>query len=1145
MTFEEIVDQAIEMVRRRGQVSYRMIKRQFDLEDDVLDDLKEEILYAQRQVVDDEGKGLVWIGETAAAPVTTSQPVQPTPQPVVEQPQPAHVEAPPVEPRTPDAERRQLTVMFCDLVDSTALSGRLDPEDLREVIQAYQAACTEVIQRYDGHVAQLLGDGLLVYFGYPQAHEDDAQRAVRAGLGILDAMGPLNTRLEQDHDIRLAVRIGIHTGPVVVGEIGGSTRQEQLALGETPNIAARLQGMAQPDTVVISAATQRLARGVFELDDLGTHALKGVAEPTHVYGVRGERAVASRFEAAAAGNMTPFVGRESEVALLVERWEQAKESEGQVVLLCGEPGIGKSRITQFVHERLAGDPHTRLRYQCSPYYTNSAFYPVIAQLERATGFEHDDTPAAKLDKLEVTLGHGTDKVAQVAPLIAAMMSLPLDRYPALRLSPQKQKELTIEALADQVIGLSRRQPLLMVFEDAHWADPTTLETLAAVIDRLQDASILLLITFRPEFEPPWSGYGRLTTITLNRLSRRHGQAMVERVTGGKPLPDVVLDQILAKADGVPLFVEELTKTVLEAGCLKDADDHYALDGPLPPLAIPMTLQDSLLARLDRHGAVKEIAQIGACIGREFDYELLAAVSPLRDDDLRDALRQLVQSELAFERGAPPTATYLFKHALVQDAAYATLLKSRRQHVHASIAQQLEERFSHRVQHEPELAALHFERAHNFPKAAVYWLAAGRRNLEASAVTEAIAHLECALSVNDQCAASAERDRRDIAIRLALGNGYITAHGWPTIHLQETLEPALELCMRDDDADQALPILYQLWMYAFQRCAYGEAHRLENVLEELGATHHRSDMGIVAHTCRSMSRILSGDFTDSREHSDTVMREYRSAAHASLVHVMANDPFTLAGTWSELAHWVLGWPERARQVGRRQLASARTLGHPFNLCWALIGGAWSFIGCRDAREANAWIDEAVTLAQAHGFAFMEHCMCRLWSGMAHVAGGDYEQGYAKIEPGLALWRQSGGQIFVPWFNTSLAEAVLRLGDKDRALALIAEALDRGHQHAHPTFEAEAHRVHGLILSAAPHSNVTEAEAAFKQGVATARRQQAKSWELRAATSLASLWQSQGKRQEAYDLLAPVYNWFTEGFDTADLIDAKTLLDDLAT
>ena len=711
MTFEEVLTQALAMLQRQGRVSYRALKRQFGLDDEYLEDLKVEIIEIHQLAVDQDGTMLVWTGDAGAPP----EPGPPSTQIATlrerQDEQAAHIQPPPAEPRPPDAERRQLTVMFCDLVDSTALSGQLDPEDLREVVRAYQATCTAVIQHFDGSIAQYLGDGLLVYFGYPQAHEDDAQRAVRAALGIIEAMGTLNTRLEQDKSIRLAVRLGIHTGLVVVGEMGGGGRQEQLALGETPNVAARIQGLAAPDTVAISEATSRLIQGYFACHDLGPHILRGLAAPVQVYRVLGESGVQSRLEVASARGLTPLVGRGSEVTLLLERWEQVKDGAGQVVLLSGEAGIGKSRLVQALKDQMAQEPHTRIEYRCSPYHQHSAFAPIIAHIERVLAWERDTVPQEKLSKLEEALARHPWPLPEVLPLLAALLSLPLPApYPPLTLTPERQKQKTLEALLAWLLAETEQQPVLFIVEDLHWVDPSTLEWLSLVVEQSPTARLYGLFTCRPEFASPWPTRTHLTPLTLSRLPRPQAARLVHGVTGGKPLPAEILAQIVAKTDGVPLFVEELTKTVLESGLLREMEGAYELAGPLPPLAIPTTLQDSLMARLDRLATVKAVAQLGATIGRQFGYELLRAVSLLDDATLQQHLRQLVEAELVYQRGVPPQATYLFKHALIQDAAYQSLLKSTRQQYHQRIAQVLAERFPETAETQPELLAHHYTEA---------------------------------------------------------------------------------------------------------------------------------------------------------------------------------------------------------------------------------------------------------------------------------------------------------------------------------------------------------------------------------------------------------------------------------------------------
>jgi class 3 adenylate cyclase len=657
-----------------------------------------------------------------------------------------------------EAERRQLTVMFCDLAGSTELSERLDPEDLREILQAYQKACSEIIGRYEGHVAKYIGDGLLVYFGYPKAHEDDAQRAVRAGLEIVSGVAGLSGRIGAPPNIELAAHLGIHTGLVVAGEMGaGDTREEMAIVGETPNIAARLEGLAGPGSVLISDSTHSLIEGLFVCEALGPQSLKGISEPVAVYRVKGETTARSRFEAAASRGLMPLVGREQEMALLLDRWEQAKHGEGQVVLLSGEAGIGKSRITRMLRDRVASEDHVRLRYQCSPYHTNSALHPIMDQLERAAGFARDDPARVRLGKLESLLAQSSRQPAEAVPLLAAVLSIPTgDRFPPLELSPEAQKERTLAALIDQIKGLAENRPLLIIFEDAHWIDPTSQELLDLIVDHAQALKALVLITYRPVFASPWGGHPHVTSLTLNRLGRRQSQSMVRALTANKSLPDEVLDQILAKTDGVPLFLEELTRTVLESGLLKEEEDLYVLAGPLPPLAIPATLHDSLMARLDRLSPIKEVAQTAAAIGREFSHQLLSEVSTATDEGLEDALAQLAEAELVFRRGKPPQATYTFKHALVRDAAYESLLKSKRRELHGRIAEALEQSFPERAEVEPELLAYHLTEAELTEPAIAYWRTAGLRAIERSANVEAVAHLTAICNASRFCRTPARR-----------------------------------------------------------------------------------------------------------------------------------------------------------------------------------------------------------------------------------------------------------------------------------------------------------------------------------------------------------------------------------------------------
>jgi class 3 adenylate cyclase len=688
----------------------------------------------------------------------------------------------PAEPRPHDsAERRQVTVMFSDLVGSTALSARMDPEDLREIISAYQKCVAETVRRFGGFVAKYMGDGVLVYFGYPQAHEDDAERAVRAGLELIQAVGGLKS------SVPMQTRVGIATGLVVVGDlIGSGEAQERGIIGETPNLAARLQGIAEPDTVVIAVSTRRLLGNLFELRDLGSRDVKGISEPVQAWAAVRPSSVESRFEALRTAT-TPLVGRDEELDFLLRRWEQAKRGDGWVVLISGEPGIGKSRIAQTVVERISAEPHTRLRYFCSPLHEDSTLYPAITRLERAAGFQREDNPEQRLDKLEAVLAQGTNDLTEAAPLLADLLSIPTsDRYPRLNLTPQKRKEKTLHAQLAQVEGLAARQPVLMVFEDMHWSDPSTREMLDLIVDRVSRLRVLVIITFRPEFATPWVGRPHVTMLNLNRLPPHQRAEMIAHVTRDKALPKEIADQIIERTDGVPLFIEELTKTVIESGIVTEAGDHYAMAGPVNALAIPTSLHASLLARLDRLGPTREVAQIGAALGRSFSHELVSAVAGISQDQIDEALVRLVTAELIFRRGTPPDAEYTFKHALVQDTAYSTLLRSRRQQLHARIATTMESRFPEIAAADPAILAQHCTEAGLNAKAVDYRLKAGQQAVARSAMAEAVTQLRKGLALLTTMASGRERQQQELELHVTLIPALIGTKGYSSSDVGETI-----------------------------------------------------------------------------------------------------------------------------------------------------------------------------------------------------------------------------------------------------------------------------------------------------------------------------------------------------------------------
>jgi class 3 adenylate cyclase len=751
----------------------------------------------------------------------------------------------------PSAERRQLTVMFCDLVGSTALAARLDPEELREVIGAYHRSVAAVIERAGGFVAKYMGDGVLAYFGYPRADEHDAERAVRAGLAIVEAVAApgrpptdagvpgVDTAAEEP----LQVRVGIGTGLVVVGDlIGKGAAQEQAVVGETLNLAARLQALAAPGTVVIGQSTRRLIGGLFDCEDLGAVEIKGLAAPVMASRVLRESGVESRFEALRA-TATPLVGRDEELALLARRWQQARAGEGCVVLLSGEPGIGKSRLAETLVERLAGEPHIRLRLFCSPHHQDHALYPTIAQLERAAGFRREDTATQRLDKLEAVLAQATNDLGAAAPLLAALLSFPTgERYRPLDLTPQKQKERTPRALVAQIEGLAARQPVLMLFEDAHWSDPTSLELLDLIIDRVPALRVLLIVTFRPEFLPPWAGRPHVTSLALNRLALRQRAEMIAGITGGKALAPEIADQIVDRTDGVPLFLEELTQAALESGVLADGGDRYTATGRLPAVAIPASLHASLLARLDRLVPVREVAQIGAALGRQFSHELIAAVAVpgsgrsdpgMPQPHLDDALVQLASAELIYRRGTPPDAEYTFKHALVQDAAYGTLLRSRRQQLHAHIAPTLEDRFPEIVTAQPALLAHHCTEAGLTEKAVDYWLAAGRQAWGRSMLAEAVALLRRGLALITALPDGDRRRERELDMQIALGHAIIAFRGWGAPEAGERYSRARELASTLNRPRALLSALCGEWRVYWARADLKRARQLADEMAALG------------------------------------------------------------------------------------------------------------------------------------------------------------------------------------------------------------------------------------------------------------------------------------------------------------------------
>jgi class 3 adenylate cyclase/predicted ATPase len=1172
MDLYAILDQVMDLLRQRQRVTYRALRVQFQLEDETLAALTDELLYTHPEVHDDAGRGLIWTGglEMPPSPPTPAAPsVRPPASQDLLPAQGITTRAAPA-----DAERRQLTVLFCDLVASTALASQLDPEDLREVIRAYQAACAAVIQRFDGHIAQLLGDGLLVYFGYPQAHEDDAQRAIRTGLGMVEALRTLNRRLEREQDRRLAVRIGIHTGLVVVGEVGTGRHQEQLALGDTPNLAARLQACAAPDTVVMSPATFRLVQGYFTVEALGAHTFKGVAAPVPVYRILGESGVQSRLDTVASTHWTPLVGRDEEVTLLHRRWEHATMGLGQVVLLSGEAGIGKSRLVQVLKDHVTQEPHVRIEWRGSPYHQHSALYPVIDHLHRLLRWHPDDPPATTLRTLEATLATAGVALAEAVPLLAALLALPLPAvYPPLTLTPHRQRQQTLELLLAWLHADTQRQPVLFIVEDLHWVDPSTLELLSLLIDQSAQARLCLVLTARPEFHPPWVMGAHVTALTVRRFAPAQIERLATHVAGGKMLPSAVLQEVVRKTDGVPLFVEELTKTVLESGLLHAHADRYDLAGPLPPLAIPATLHDALMARLDRLATVKVVAQLGATIGRTFAYDLLQAVAPLEAPTLQAALAQLIEAELVAPRGLPPQATYTFKHALIQEAAYQSLLRSTRQQYHQRIAQVMETQFAETIKRQPELLAHHYMEAGLSALALPYWQRAGQRALQRSAHVEAISHLTKGLAVLQTLPESPERTQHELRLHLPLGAALMATKGYAAPEVEHVYARARALCQQVGETAQRFRVLRGLWAFYLLRGALQTARELAE--QCLSLTQHHPEPALLLPASLTLGGTLFwlGELGPARRHlehgltlDDPQQRRTRA---------IVQDPVVNGLYHAAMALWYLGYADQARIRMHEALTLAQTLGHAHSHAAVLGFAAWLHYLLREGSTTQAHAEATMTVAREQGFPHWVAVGQIQW-GWAVAVQGQGAAGMAEIYGGVAALRATGTALWRPEALAMLADACGHMGDTTAGLRAVADALEAVHHTGERLSEAELYRLKGELLcqsadgwrAAHPRPSVAEAatageprpptfggdgvraaplpeaEVCFQQALARARQQEAHALALRAAVSLARLWQQQGKRAEAYALLAPVYGWFTEGFDTADLQEAKTLLETLA-
>ncbi len=1034
---------------------------------------------------------------------------------------------PPVIRRSP--ERRQVTVLVCDLAGMSALAARLDPEELQALIAAYQRCCMPIISRSGGAVGKLSGAEILAYFGYPQAHEHDVECAVRASLTLVDAV----SKLDGGRGGPLQLRVGIATGPVVLGDFLGDDAAQHGIVGEAAQLAGSLEMLAEPNTVVMAASTRRLIGNLFDCEDLGQVTLNGFSEPVPAWRVLGPSSVDSRFEALRAPT-TPLTGRDEELEMLQRRWRQTANGEGRVVLLSGEPGIGKSRLTVALLERLQAEPHSHLRYFCSPHHQDSALYPIISQLQRVAGLRRDDTDAQRLDKLEAVLARATNDLGDAAPLIADLLSVSTgDRYPPLDLTRQKRKEKTLRALLAQLEGLAASQPVMVVFEDAHWIDPTSLELLELVIDRVPTLPVLLIITFRPEFAPPWVGRPHVTLLTVNRLPPRQRAEMIAGVTGGKALPKDIADQIIDRTDGVPLFIEELTKTVVESGILVEAGDRYAMTGPVAPLAIPTTLQASLLARLDRLPATREVAQIGAALGRSFSHELIGAVAQMP--------QKLVSAGLIFQRGSAPDAEYTFKHALVQEAAHGTLLRSQRQQIHARIAATLENRFTEIVTTQPALMAQHCAEAGLDEKAVDYWLAAGQQALARSAMTEAATLLQKGLVALARLPEGLRRAQQELDLQVALVRALMATRGYAGPMVSKTLVRARALAEQPDRSNYFAPLLYLQWMFHTNRAEHRQALLLAEQMEELSEAKNDEAALLYGHFLRGVSRLYLGEIVASRALFEKC-HDMCDPTHRAIYATFAvEDPYAVSLAHLALNLAYLGYIDQARARIDDALREARRREHVFTLAFVLTLACMVDWVCGSPHESERHAKEMIVLSREQGFA--------LWLGFGLVfrgsslaALGQTQEGFVLLADGFSSVRDTGSMIGLTWKLVLLAESYAKVRRLKEGLDCFDETAPIIETTDERCNEAELHRLRGNLLNAT--GDRAAAEQSYHQALAVAKRQGARLFELRAATNLARLWGDQGKREQACALLAPIYSWFTEGFDTPILGEATALLKELS-
>lgn len=1034
-----------------------------------------------------------------------------------------------------DAERRQLTVMFCDLVGSTELSQKLDPENLRDVIRAYQDTCRDTLERHDGFIARYMGDGVLAYFGYPVAQEDDAERALRAGLDVVESIREGLSEVAQSNGVDLAVRVGIATGHTVVGDlIGEGASQESLVVGETPNLATRMQELAGPNEVVATPSTRRLAGAVFSYEDLGLQSVKGITEPVRPWRVVGELRIASRFEAAHDKYLTPLIGREEEMSMLLRRWEKAKAGEGQVVLISGEAGIGKSRLVAALFESATPDPRFELKFQCSPNHNDRALHPVIAQLASAAEIGSQEDDQERLEKLRLWLCEWDTDLEQDLPYLAALMSISTTECaPPSEVLPNQQRQRTLAALIKYVNKRCAQRPVLCAFEDVHWIDPTTLEWLDQLVDRAEALSIMLMVTFRPEFTPSWIGAANTRLIAVGRITRMESQAVVTAVSGESTLPQSVVTDIVSKTDGVPLFVEEVTRTVLERRRANRKAEEVG------QFEVPSTLHDSLMSRLDRLGASKETAQLGAAIGRDFSYELIATVSNLDGEGLREALTSICDSGLIDCRGAAPDARYTFKHALVQDAAYQSLLKKTRQQYHRRIAMALEKHFPTTKDNEPELLAYHYTESRDHEKAIAYWHAAGKQALGLSANEEAVRHFDRALSLLAAVNDGQSREELECELQLARGAALTGLKGYAHEDVHQAYTRAASLCEPNRRPLQLFTALRGLWNCHNMRLELEDGRALAVRLMSLAEKTQDRLRLLMANRVLGTSYFTNGELRNASRYFEQGVLIHGADIHRSCILEYGEDPGLWCYTYAAWASDWLGNRDRAFGMMAEGLALAEALPSRYTLSYVLANAALFYQYRNDLRRTREYAEQALTVASEQGSA-QQLAIAEAHLGWVTAAEGNPNAGIAQIARALDSWRNLGGKSLSPHFLTLLADACMRAGRLEEAVVALDEADDIVTRTSHRSYEVQIHRQRAAVLEAFGDERLDEAEQAYLRAIEVAHWQGTLTLELRSAIGLTRLLQRARKSPDVKKILTPIYEQFTEGHDTSDLIEASELL-----